>query len=536
MKEKQAYQLVPLFDLDTGESALAFTNKKKRAHKTKTITGFDTPTPICRLIADLMQPQPGSTIYDPACRSGALLLQMRKFFQVRYPNEKVNLPDLYGEEINSILCDWAQSNMSKNKNYKVRIIRNDALYKPGFVENTGNLQRFDYVVSSPQWNQRDYRRQVYQGDTQRFIYGIPPKSSADWGWIQHVLASLKDEGRAAVVFDRGVLSRGSNSGERNNGELLIRSQFVEKDKIESVVLLPYDKTRPCVLLTLSHNKPIGCEGQILFIDASKYFIEKGKQWILTQEGIQTIDELYHQWKIQKGISRTVILEEIRRANYNLDPRIYIEKEEGQKMAKSASQAADIASKVSAIQSIFSHGMRGEERKDTPLGLLPISWEVRTLSDIATDISGGNRHTTTDDTNRTEIPWVQISDLNNDVVKSTQKVSTYSKSQRIPDKIRTENTVMIAKSRSAGKLGILGMQATTNHAICCIKPRSEIIDPLFLFYYLLSLRNNWSKFASGTYEGSQLTHDIIKAVHVPLPSLMEQLEIVQKLKELNEALE
>lgn len=97
--------------------------------------------------------------------------------------------------------------------------------------------------------------QVLNDPYERFGRGVPPSSSADWGWVQHLAASLADGGRLAVVLDTGAVSRGSgNSG--SNKERDIRKQFVEADLIEYVLLLPenlfYNTTAPGIITSLSY--------------------------------------------------------------------------------------------------------------------------------------------------------------------------------------------------------------------------------------------------------------------------------------------
>ena len=99
----------------------------------------------------------------------------------------------------------------------------------------------------------------YENDQwKRFEYGAAPSSSADWGWLQHIAASLNDNGRAAVVLDTGAVSRGSGS-KSSNKEKLIRQGFVEADLIEGVVLLPenlfYNTPAPGIIVVLNRNKP-----------------------------------------------------------------------------------------------------------------------------------------------------------------------------------------------------------------------------------------------------------------------------------------
>ena len=110
----------------------------------------------------------------------------------------------------------------------------------------------------------------------RFVYGYPPNSTADWGWIQHMFKSLNDKGRMAVVLDSGSLSRGSGN-EGSNRERDIRKAFVEKDFVEAVILLPenlfYNTTSAGIILII--NKEKKHKNEVLLINASKIF-EKGR--------------------------------------------------------------------------------------------------------------------------------------------------------------------------------------------------------------------------------------------------------------------
>src|SRR6185437_4681053 len=110
----------------------------------------------------------------------------------------------------------------------------DTFTKPGFAAEGAGLKRFDYVVANPMWNQDNYGESLYENDQwKRFERGAAPSSSADWGWLQHIAASMNDSGCAAVVLDTGAVSRGSGS-KSSNKEKTIRQAFVEGDLIEAV--------------------------------------------------------------------------------------------------------------------------------------------------------------------------------------------------------------------------------------------------------------------------------------------------------------
>jgi type I restriction enzyme M protein len=180
------------------------------------------------------------------------------------------------------------------------------------------------------WNQ-DFPQSTYENDAyNRFSYGYPPSSSADWGWIQHMGASLKDKGKMAVVLDTGAVSRGSGN-QGANRERDLRKVFVEKDWIEAVILLPenlfYNTTAPGIILVI--NKDKHRKGEILLINASKLFAKGRPKNYLPDESIQKIYEIYSGWKDEEGISKVINNEEAIKNDYNLSPSRYVSQNGGE---------------------------------------------------------------------------------------------------------------------------------------------------------------------------------------------------------------
>jgi type I restriction enzyme M protein len=241
---------------------------------------FYTPREVGILMSRILDPQPGMSVYDPCCGSGGLLIKcaLRLVETHGEPvNGRLRLPShleplhLYGQEINASTFAMARMNAVLH-NMDATIRPGDTMEHPAFTEGDGSLCRFDLVTANPMWNQK-FAPAVYERDAyERFRYGVPPSSSADWGWIQHMYASLKDGGRMAVVLDTGAVSRGSGN-QGSNRERDIRKAFVEADLIECVILLPenlfYNTTAPAIILVL--NKAKRHPGEILLVNASRLF-------------------------------------------------------------------------------------------------------------------------------------------------------------------------------------------------------------------------------------------------------------------------
>lgn len=289
---------------------------------------FYTPKEVGWLLASLINPRPQSTIYDPTCGSGGLLIKARLYYEEQN-EDKGKAPKLFGQELNPVTFAMAKMNMFLHDYTDASFAIGDTFTNPGYGAKGSGLQKFDYVVANPMWNQDNYEESFYEHDPwERFQhFGIPPRSSADWGWLQHIYASLKTPGRAAVVLDTGAVSRGSGS-KSSNRERDIRQRFVEADILECVILLPenlfYNTTAPGVIILLNHDKPLDRKNQLLLINASNYFVKRKPKNELTSEGINAITQAYHQWETREKLSRVITVEDARSADYNLSPSQFVD--------------------------------------------------------------------------------------------------------------------------------------------------------------------------------------------------------------------
>ncbi len=289
---------------------------------------FYTPKEVGWLMAKLLNPEPYSTIYDPACGSGGLLIKGRLQFDEMHPDEKSQAPRIYGQELTPTTYAMAKMNAFLHDFISADIQIGDTFRNPRFAADNSKLQRFDYVVANPMWNQKEYDDDFYENDNwNRFSDRTPPSSSADWAWVQHMLASLKDNGRAAIVLDTGAVSRGSGA-KQTNRERDIRKKFVEEDLIEGVVLLPenlfYNTTAPGIILLLNRNKTEERREQVLLINLSQHF-EKGKpKNVLTDEAIKAATEVYEAWESREKLSKVITLEDAQKTDYNLSPSQFVD--------------------------------------------------------------------------------------------------------------------------------------------------------------------------------------------------------------------
>lgn len=285
---------------------------------------FFTPKEVGWLIARLLRPEEGVEVYDPACGSAGLLVKAQLTLKESVKNVKRPLR-LHGQELNHVTYAIAKMNMIIH-DMEGEIAIGDTLRSPKFL-NGSKLKAFDLLTANPMWNQDGYNDSFYESEPYgRFTFGYPPASSADWGWVQHMFAALNQRGRAVTVLDTGAVSRGSG-GQGSNRERDIRKQFVDRDVIEGIILLPenlfYNTTAPAILLCLNKNKPKERLGKIVLINASKEF-EKGRpKNFVPEASIAKIADAFQAGVDVVSLVKVITNEEAAKNDYNLSPSRYL---------------------------------------------------------------------------------------------------------------------------------------------------------------------------------------------------------------------
>jgi type I restriction enzyme M protein len=159
----------------------------------------------------------------------------------------------------------------------------------------------------------------------RFQLGIPPRGYADLAFLQHMLASLKDNGKMAVVLPHGVLFRGGEEGK-------IRQNLLTKhDWLEAVIGLPaglfYNTGIPASVIVINKNKPENLAKKVVIIDASNDFKEGKNQNSLEPEHIEKIVTAYQNVVDVDKYMKVVDYSEIIENDYNLNIARYIDTSE-----------------------------------------------------------------------------------------------------------------------------------------------------------------------------------------------------------------
>lgn len=253
---------------------------------------FYTPPEVSKLLALLLDPQPGERIYDPTVGSGSLAITVAD--ELRHPDEELH-PDkkpsndfaIYGQENNRSTWALAKMNMFLHTIDGARIEAGDTITDPKLKEGD-QLLKADIVVANPPFSLKKWGKSDVDDDPYgRFRYGKPPKSRGDYAFILHMIASMKEAtGRVGVIVPHGVLFRGGAEGR-------IRQGLIKDNLLHAVIGLPeglfYGTGIPAAILIFKKARE---HGDVLFIDASRGFDDSNTQNRLRRKDIKRIVETY----------------------------------------------------------------------------------------------------------------------------------------------------------------------------------------------------------------------------------------------------
>jgi type I restriction enzyme M protein len=293
---------------------------KKFADISKSKAGeFYTPRAIVKLLIRIIAPQPGESVYDPACGSGGMLIEAVRYMH----NSTLCCGRLFGQEKNVTNAAISRMNLFLHGASDFTIMQGDTLRDPRIVQN-GQLAQFDCVIANPPFSLDKWGAEIWESDKfGRYIWGTPQPSNGDYAWIQHMIRSMKPvRGRAAVVLPQGVLFR-------ENKEYLMRKEMIESDKLECVITLAnnlfYGAGIPACLLIFRDRKPANKAGKVLLIDASNIYTKKRAQNELSDDDVDTIFNLYSDNVNINEVAKVVTIREMREKDYTLSVSRYIER-------------------------------------------------------------------------------------------------------------------------------------------------------------------------------------------------------------------
>jgi type I restriction enzyme M protein len=283
---------------------------------------FYTPAEVSRVIAQIIgirqaKTTAATTIYDPTCGSGSLLLKIG--------DEASTQVTLYGQEKDAATSGLARMNMILHNNPTALIAQGNTLTTPKFKDGD-TIKTFDYVVANPPFSDKRWSTGLdpLNDPYDRFqLFGTPPAKQGDYAYLLHIIRSLKSTGKGACILPHGVLFRGNSEGD-------IRRNLVRRGYIKGIIGLPpnlfYGTGIPACIVVVDKLDANARKG-IFMIDASNGFMKDGPKNRLRAQDIHQIVDVFNRALEIPKYSRMVSFEEIEKENdFNLNIPRYIDRQ------------------------------------------------------------------------------------------------------------------------------------------------------------------------------------------------------------------
>jgi type I restriction enzyme M protein len=285
---------------------------------------FYTPAEVSRIMAQILgireaKTTNATTVYDPTCGSGSLLLKVGDEARAKVT--------LYGQEKDAATSGLARMNMVLHNNPAARIVQGNTLTDPKFKDGD-TLKTFDYVVANPPFSDKRWSTGLdpLKDPHERFKpFGTPPAKQGDYAYLLHIVRSLRSTGKGACILPHGVLFRG-------NAEADIRRALVRKGYIKGIIGLPpnlfYGTGIPACIVVVDKQDAHTRKG-VFMIDASEGFMKDGPKNRLRAQDIHKIVDVFNRRLDVLKYSRMVSFEEIEKNEFNLNLPRYIDSQEAE---------------------------------------------------------------------------------------------------------------------------------------------------------------------------------------------------------------
>ena len=452
-----------------------------------------TPSSLQQLMVGILQMNEGKSFYDGTAGTAGLMNEA-----IRRSHTK-DL-DLYGQELNPDTWAIGKLHLLLGGLTEAYFEIGDTLIAPIFTEGS-QVMKFDYLAMNPPIGLRisDYQKELLDQDVyRRFYYGEIPKTSVDYGFIQHALASLNDSGRGVIVVSNGPLTRTTK-------EMEIRNRIVRSDQLEAIIslgsnILDYTAI-PMNLMILNKNKSSKKSGKIQFIQAKEYYVQRGRKYEIASESILEIIEILNKAEEIEGVSKLVALEDIHPETLNVeaylqDDLIKVEDEYYQLKLDTFNAQKNLKQLEKVAKVYRGYNATPKNTEETPNGVFRL---IRTSD-------------------------VQENQL---LIESVEKVRinvSFNEDQYL---VQPGDVILSARGQQTKVAVIpeLEEKYILSQSFIGIRPQGNNVDPYFLKAYFESPLGQFQ--IQQSMSGSTIpviSPKMLSAIQLPLPPLEEQKEI------------
>lgn len=312
---------------------------------------FYTNRTLVHLMAQMLEPQAGESVYDPTCGTGGMLISC--LAEVKRRGGDTRTTGLYGQELINITAAIARMNLVLHGVSDFHIASGNTLAAPAFAEGD-RLRTFDVVLANPPYSIKKWNRSAWESDVWgRNFLGTPPQGRADYAFFQHILKSMDPKaGRCAVLFPHGVLFR--------KDEADLRRRLVATDMVECVLGLGpslfYNSPMEACIVICRSAKSRGRKGRTLFIDAVHEIARENTQSFLRAEHQERILRAYQAFESEPEFAHVATTEEILANDGDLTVHHYVTRKVASKGSESTQSLAQVWERFDADGREFWTGM------------------------------------------------------------------------------------------------------------------------------------------------------------------------------------
>jgi type I restriction system adenine methylase HsdM len=320
---------------------------------------YYTPRSVVRLLVNILDPQEGESVYDPACGTGGMLIEVIEHVKDAGGSPKTLWGKLYGQEKVLATSAIARMNLLLHGVEDFKVVREDTLRNPAFYTGS-HLARFDNVLANPPFSLKAWGDVEWASDRwgRNQLGGVPPKGYADWAWVQHMLTSADpNTGRVAVVLPQGALFR-------QGAEARIRTHILKAMKVEAVIgLAPnlfYGTGLAACVLILRHQRPAEQQNKVLFINGEDLMKKGRNQNTLEPEHATKLFDVYRGFADISGRAHVVDLADIAKNDFNLNIPLYV-------TPAGMGEKATLADALSDLEAAHEHAKETRATLEAELG-------------------------------------------------------------------------------------------------------------------------------------------------------------------------
>ena len=456
---------------------------------------FRTPRHIIDFIVDIVKPTKTDTILDPACGTAGFLISAYKYIQKTAedskqqltPGERTVLTDnIQGYDISPDMVKLALVNMYLHKFKDPKIYEYDTL-----TNQTRWDDYFDCILANPPFMTPKGGIQPHNK------FGVKANRS-EVLFVDYIMEHLNSTGRAGIIVPEGIVFQSANAYKELRKKLIDENYLYAVVSLPSGVFNPYSGVKTSILFI--DRQLAKKTDKILFVEVQNDGFDLGaqrreidnndlpkvldyiNQW---QTAINTQTEYTIQSKLLTVVEKSKLAEG---GEYNLTPSRYKETQD------------------------YSN----------------CKWDMVKLGDVCETTSGGTPLKSNDAFyTPAEIPWINSGEVRNGEIYKANKYISKLGLEKSSAKIVPANSVLVAMyGATAGQVGILKFEASTNQAVCSVLP-NDMFNPKFLYYLLSSKTESLLRMSVGGAQPN-ISQGIIKNLDIPLPPIEIQEEIVKEL--------